>query len=432
VTPVADICLECVGDEPLRKRLGEIAHALKCSYCQKRRKGVTLDELAQTVEDDLARFCCHGESVPHVSYDSDRVYYEQEGDSLEDLLSEELSIEPQVSEDLAALLIERDPAWPADGDEPFFDCQQSYQRVPLGGWEYGETWREFAERVKHHRRFFDDESRRLLERILGSPGSSNANALPVFTVGPGAEVESLYRARVAASEAEALSFLKNPRQELGSPPSAKATAGRMNPAGIPVFYGALSAHTAIAEVRPSVGDVVAVGNFKATRPLRLLHLGMLGGGFTGSIFAPDYEDRATRLAFLNGFHGLIVRPVAPTDEPLAYLPTQAVAEFVSSVLQFDGLLYGSAQLGVVPDEDESVSFNYVPMVGADRLEGHNVVLLGTASRIAEASAASTPAGNAHGPALTYVEDTAEAHRVSGISYHHAPIHVYDPDAIMPF
>jgi hypothetical protein len=146
-------------------------------------------------------------------------------------------------------------------------------------------------------------------------------------------------------------MLADPRHELSPPPYAKAVQGRMNPTGIPVFYGAFAAAVAIAEVRPPVGGIVLVGAFRPLRPLRLLDLPRIGHRFTGSIFAPGYADRAARALFLRSFHRLIASPVQPQDEPIEYLPTQAVAEYVRNVLGFDGIAFHSTQTGSTEDDD---------------------------------------------------------------------------------
>jgi hypothetical protein len=47
--------------------------------------------------------------------------------------------------------------------------------------------------------------------------------------------------------------------------------------------------------------------------------------------------------------------VQPGSEFLEYVPTQVVAEYLYSVLGFDGLIYRSAQVGVVdPDDGENL------------------------------------------------------------------------------
>jgi hypothetical protein len=184
------------------------------------------------------------------------------------------------------------------------------------------------------KRFFDEEARTLLAKILGEPGSE----LPWFELGPNSQVQFVYRARRADTKLMVKEILLNPAKELGPPPLT-TIAGRMNPAGISVFYGALSEKTAIAEVRPFVGGSVVVGCFKPIRNLKLLDLSQIANILINrSIFQPDYEDSISLSRFLEEFHVLIAKPVQPTDEPLEYIPTQAVAEYVSNMLKFDGIL----------------------------------------------------------------------------------------------
>jgi hypothetical protein len=121
----------------------------------------------------------------------------------------------------------------------------------------------------------------------------------------------------------------------------------------PVFYGAFSDDVCTAEVRPYVGGLVLVGEFRTTRRLRLLDLTRLDeAGFAGSMFDPDYDGRVMKRRFLRAFHYLISRPVQPHEEAIEYLPTQAVAEYISNVLELDGIIYESAQLGAPAGDDE--------------------------------------------------------------------------------
>jgi hypothetical protein len=216
----------------------------------------------------------------------------------------------------------------------------------------------------------------------------------------------------------------------------------MNAAGIPVFYGALAADTAIAEVRPSVGGLVIVGRFSVSRPQRLLDFTRMGAGYSGSIFDAAYTERATRLRFLKQFHSLIARPVQPDDEPLAYLPTQAVAEYVANVLGFDGMLYASAQIGAAPDDDES-EVDYIPEPTIGEAGRCNVALFGPAGAVdvegpepsvideSDANIAlvdpSRPKSRRTGPGLTYEAGSATCQRVAAITYEHRRHFIFDPD-----
>lgn len=109
-----------------------------------------------------------------------------------------------------------------------------------------------------------------------------AKQLPFIEIGPDTSYKFLYRARRVDSENEVKEILKNPILKLAPPQPNIATANRMNPTGITVFYGALSDKTAIAEVRPFVGSFVVVGKFNVINRLKLLDLSRMGEGFTGS------------------------------------------------------------------------------------------------------------------------------------------------------
>jgi hypothetical protein len=54
------------------------------------------------------------------------------------------------------------------------------------------------------------------------------------------------------------------------PLADRAQEGRVNPKGIPCLYLATMLETAISEVRPWIGSLVSVAQFRTTRPLRIV------------------------------------------------------------------------------------------------------------------------------------------------------------------
>ena len=56
-----------------------------------------------------------------------------------------------------------------------------------------------------------------------------------------------------------------------APPSGTARAGRCNPEGISYLYAALEEHTAVAEIRPFIKDVISVAVLTSVRNLRLVN-----------------------------------------------------------------------------------------------------------------------------------------------------------------
>ena len=102
-------------------------------------------------------------------------------------------------------------------------------------------WLRLEASLKEGNRFFVDDA--IIAEI---------DALPTTT----AQLpEALFRARIDHDRGGL-----RPDQ-LGAPPSAVATPGRANPRGISYLYMASNEATAIAEVRPHVGDRVVCGEF---------------------------------------------------------------------------------------------------------------------------------------------------------------------------
>jgi hypothetical protein len=193
----------------------------------------------------------------------------------------------------------------------------------------------------------------LLQSLLGDLDELQPS--PILMLRPGSSGGIIIRARRASSLEEAMRFCNKAVREVGPPPREKAIAGRMNAYGIPVFYGAFSEKVAIAEVRPSVGGLVVVGQFAIITPLRVLDLTQYSDEPSqNGMFASSYVRRVTQYRFLRKFLDEISRAIQPHEEPLEYVPTQAVAEYLADGLHLDGIIYPSAQLGGIEDNDDLV------------------------------------------------------------------------------
>ena len=116
-----------------------------------------------------------------------------------------------------------------------------------------------------------------------------------------------------------------------------------------MFYGAEDLDTCIAEVRPPVGSYVASAEFEITKTLKILDLEQMRALYLrgASVFQPDYKSLVERADFLGELVEILSRPIMPRDERLDYLPTQAVAEYLSEKFEppIDGLRFPSAQTG---------------------------------------------------------------------------------------
>ena len=114
--------------------------------------------------------------------------------------------------------------------------------------------------------------------------------------------------------------LEHLEAELGPSSTKFASAGRMNPSGISVFYGALKKDTALSEVRPVVGSEVVVACFDMVRDIRVLDLASLNElGVSGNVFDPQFLHRLQKANFLGSLGASMVSPVMPNDELFEYL-----------------------------------------------------------------------------------------------------------------
>ena len=280
-------------------------------------------------------------------------------------------------------------------DEELGRTMYDYGPLVFGGrWshEHSDAWERLKTIVKHEARFFGAETHRILDAILGDL-QMFCGGVAVRNLTPPAPV---FRARLARAAREADEWFKAPAISLHAPPKEKASAGRMNAAGVRVFYGALRERIAVAEIRPPVGSHVVVGAFTPTRSLRILDLGALGGVFQyADLFSPEFETTSTRLTFLHMLEQEISLPVQPQDELLDYIPTQVIAEYVRIVLGLDGVAYRSAQVGEAPGLGQIIGPQLEP-------DDRNVVLFGAAA-VTEAE----PPATGIEPGLRFVPDSQQ-------------------------
>jgi hypothetical protein len=119
--------------------------------------------------------------------------------------------------------------------------------------------------------------------------------------------------------------------------------GRINPRGIPCLYLASTKETAMAEVRPWIGSLISLGQFKTMRDLRVVDCSKDKRVFPHWLLTekPREISREERERVVWGEinHGLS-RPVTPDDSITEYVPTQVLAEAFRAE-GYDGIVYRS-------------------------------------------------------------------------------------------
>jgi hypothetical protein len=343
------VCTECFGSKGLQQRLREIRPRLpnnKCDFHPKR-KGIAIEEVAKIVDPVFRENYAGG--IPDGVWDA-------RGVDLSDVLYDLTEAgDDQVIRGLIQGLIDADTYWPPDGDEVFYSEEYSYvvHQPALG--EHGRMWTKFRRSLLHYQRFFNKEARDLIVQIFeGIQYQRDASSqMPVYIIGPEDLQSTFLRARIANDPETRRKIEENLAENLGPPPERLRRAGRLNSSGTPAFYAAFDFETCVAELRPSVGSIVVAAEFRITEEICVLDTTRFDAKpKQTNPFAVGAIRRTAQWQFMQNFMGEIARPISPNDEHLEYIPTQAVAEYLTHHHRFvfrgaertiDAIIYRSAQ-----------------------------------------------------------------------------------------
>lgn len=347
------ICHECVSDEFLKKKIDAEGKGGKCSYCEKIRKIIKITSFADSIHSVIKEhfYLTSNEPTPFehaMLSDGESNYdWERHGVPVNALIQDIAGVDELVANDVQEYLSDNFGGDPRNFEENPYGDEACYEERPPNKYPFQESWDYFRHELAHISRFFS-QAAQILDKLF-----SDIDSLRTFDgksviriIGPTTEIPVIYRARVSTAKNSLDEILKDPVGELAAPPLKSAIQGRMNAAGISVFYGSTGVETCIAEVRPPVGSHVVVGRFQIIRDIRLLDLDILSKTYAkGSYFDPEFSDRKGHAAFLQHFVGELTKPIMPDDETVEYLATQVVAEYLAGKAKprLDGIVFNSSQ-----------------------------------------------------------------------------------------
>ncbi|PZR32838.1 RES domain-containing protein [Caulobacter segnis] len=349
------LCPDCFGNKGLSRRIAETRPRYDEGQCtfHPRRKGVPIEAVAELV-DVVFRANYTYAGADYVEYDPEEPGdYQARGADLADTVQELAEADDdEVNQALVAQLIEDDFYLPQRGEDPFYDDDFRYERIDGDG-GHGVLWERFCQIVTYEQRFLNSEVADLLSEIFKHIHLQRAlDRRPPVRVISTTDDLKIHRARLV-TDADLTAIAKDPHGQLGPPPRRLGKSNRMNPAGIPAFYGALDLKTCVAELRPSVGAKVAYGSFRPARDLVVLDTTLFSAPPKElNLFAADHVRRLAQWRFMQRFMFEIAKPISPSDEPFDYVPTQIVAEYLNKIHQvrigrgrrpIDGIIYRSAQ-----------------------------------------------------------------------------------------
>jgi len=344
------VCPACFDAPGLKRRIEKIRPNFPDENCSlhETRKGVPIEAVAEIVDRVFRDNYGIGEYNPYLD--------EGEGD---DLLTTLYTLteadDDRVVQALMDALEEGDNYWPGDGEDAFYTNELNYVASGHALETHSHLWDSFCEQIVYGQRFFNSKAKTTIEEIfskvhllrdaLGRP--------PIHTLQPGKPDATFFRARIANDDKTRAEIYEDTAGHLGPPPQRLRRAGRMNASGISAFYGAFEQETAVAELRPPVGSVVAVARFTLLKPVNVLDMTRFASpGKNGDLFSEDHIRRLAQYRFMQRFTEEIRKPVFASDEHLDYIPTQAVAEYLVHGHHYfwggrrrpvHGIIYSSAQ-----------------------------------------------------------------------------------------
>jgi hypothetical protein len=340
------VCSHCFGDYAIRDFIKSIADERKCDYCGRRgRKPIAASM------DEVLRFIAQGIRAEWGDPNNEGVGWEGGWQGAEVIDSDEL-IRYTIEE-----LWETNEAVMDDLVEAFSDCEWC-QRNPYGlrpDQALVLSWGQFSEQVKHRTRYVFFRLQRKEDNRFGiydtvdpalmldklSQVISSLNLVDTIILD-----RLLYRVRSHDAQTH-YSMAK----DLGPPPPEKAIASRMSPAGIPMFYGAYDAKTALAETKPfKRGYTCAtVGIFKPLYTIRVLNLMKLNP--VPSLFDEEKRHLRPQLIFMKSFVEDLRKPIKKDSRVhIEYVPTQVFTEYIRYLYTdaeespVQGIVYPSARV----------------------------------------------------------------------------------------
>lgn len=326
-------CIDCFSDKKLRGFILKRGHPGKCDYCKSvsthriqpsalRPLFMTVANAYDKVADYLPTDLQEEDGVGAYGEDFWTLFRDDWGTFSFSGYNEDAKIRSLLKAILAPTNTEELPeAFDLDTVVGF---EEDFTDIPDERSEgHKKAWEHFCNDIRHNNRFFPDEPyKNLLELAVGNKAFINAGDI-------------FFRARKAEL------FEAFAPSKIGAPPSAEAIAGRGNPEGVSYLYVATNEGTAVAEVRPDIGDHLWVANFNVTKRLKVLNLTM---GLINSPFR--YKSSSTLREALRNVEIIqllseqLSKPINRRRAALEYLPTQYFCELAKK-LKYDGIVYRS-------------------------------------------------------------------------------------------
>jgi len=197
-------------------------------------------------------------------------------------------------------------------------------------------WQKFCENVKHKARYFDHDAFSVTETLADF--NDFFEQITSFDLN-----ENIFRARKIYNDKDRKDIDSDPNKELGSVPVEFAKNNRFSPMGISYGYFAYEKDTALKEIRATVSDKVAIGEFNLNSELKVIDFRtMTMSERFLNYFDDDFNEKFYCIShFIHEFIADISKSVSDDKQLLEYIPTQIMSEYIWSK-GYDGFMFDSS------------------------------------------------------------------------------------------
>lgn len=177
-------------------------------------------------------------------------------------------------------------------------------------------WEDFVNDLKYNNRFHSNHfNKGLLKKYCST-------MIKYYDKG-----QEFYRCRISQNDVEL------PKEKMGPPPKDKATDGRANSLGISRLYLGNSEKTTIHETRTGLYDNVCIAKFRLKEKMIVVDFKRINkiSPFQ-EYLVDDISELAINKKYLEKIDLEMGRVMRKDDNPLDYVPTQYIADFVKSII----------------------------------------------------------------------------------------------------
>jgi hypothetical protein len=339
-------CIECFANDVVREFIESKGMKGICAFCETNPATVIEPTALRPLFAPLLRLYeldvdFYEREAHEASERSFRTLFEliQEGDGLQVFSN---LLEPDTGNRLLDA-VRYGTAIPTSG-EVQDEADAAWRRSELNpiGFPSEFEWDAFARYIKHRRRYILEAGH---FELSGRPDDWLPKAIIAseakIEVAPG---EIYFRAR-KGSQLKTFPLHDEkwplPVDEMGAPRENLTTSGgRANPPGIAYLYVCKEEDTAVAEVRPGIGEDVSIRMIRSKQALRLVDL-QKPFKMPAPIGNTNLQDDLRRHLLLSHLNIALSSPVRRTDSEIEYVPTQYLAEVIAHS-GYDGICFRSA------------------------------------------------------------------------------------------